>query len=489
MSKRFDAVIVGGRLSAVMTAAILAKRGLRGLLVDQGELATLGSDHVADEVWNPAGSDVMERVLRDLELKDALNRAWAPTEPLLHVVFPDERVDLTTDAGASGRALRRALGPGTEQLWGELRSAHDRVGAFLAEAPEIPAPPGFFARRGTAAAARRAPVLTTRWDQVPELASATDMQRELVMGLAPFLTHLDPREPDEQLLGRLSRPMMRFLSGVGRVRHEGGFRGLLLDLATAKALQVRKTAIEHIETDGKGWSVRLAGARDVVLADAVIDASTDLSGAEVIPSRKQGRQLPLTLQAAKPRGYLYAYGIEVDRNVLPPGLGPRLLLLNGRRDPTRFDPEQPNSEDRPIWLITRPAQAAERVELVALHPFSSVQAHGTESMATKDAIVRARIERLFPFLTEGRPEPFMPGSAGHGAPFLAHPHLDPSLDDLTGLGGVPTRSPLKNLFLAGPAVLPGLGQEGEYLSALHAADAAETALTGGKKKKGPRIEV
>ena len=109
-------------------------------------------------------------------------------------------------------------------------------------------------------------------------------------------------------------------------------------------------------------------------------------------------------------------------------------------------------------------------------------------MATKDAIVRARIERLFPFLPEGRPEPFMPGASEHGPPFLSHPHFDPTLDELTGLGGVPTRSPLKHLFFAGPAVVPGLGQEGEYLAALQAADAVEGLLTGGKKK-GPRVEV
>src|SRR6056297_3111971 len=82
------------------------------------------------------------------------------------------------------------------------------------------------------------------------------------------------------LFRSLARPLVRFLSGVGTVRHAEGLRGMLLELAQAKALQIRKTAVERIETDGKGWSVRLAGARDPVLADALIDASVDLSGAE-----------------------------------------------------------------------------------------------------------------------------------------------------------------------------------------------------------------
>jgi len=265
-------------------------------------------------------------------------------------------------------------------------------------------------------------------------------------------------------------------------------RGLLLEYAQSKALQVRKTAVEHIEPENKGWSIRLAGARDPVLADALVDASTDLSGVEVIPSRQQGRQLPLTLQAARPRGYLYAFGFEVDRAALPPGLGPRLLLLNGRRDRSRFDPDEPNSEDRPIWLTTRPAEREDRIQLVALHPFSSVQARGSEVMAAKDAVVRARVERLFPFFSEGHPETFMPGASGRGAPFLSHPHFDPDLDESTGLGGVPTRTAMKTLFLAGPAVLPGLGQEGEYLAAFQAAEAVEQQLSGARKKKAPSLD-
>jgi glycine/D-amino acid oxidase-like deaminating enzyme len=488
MSKRFDVVIVGGGLSAVLTAALLAKRGLRGLLVDQGELASLGSDHPHDEVWTPSGSVVMERALHELELEHTLTRSWVPEETLLHMIFPDDRVDLVRDDETNARALSRALGADTGGLLASLRDVHDRVGAFLDDGPELPPPSGFFARRSAAAQAKRAPVLTARWAEAAETAGANAWQADFVAGLSPFLTHFDPRSPDELWVGRLARPLIRFFAGVGTVRHDEGLRGMLLDLAQAKALQVRKTAVERIETEGKGWSVRLAGARDPVLADALVDASVDLSGAEVIPSKQQGRNLPLLLQSARPRGYLYAYGLEVDRIVLPPGLGRRMLLLNGRRDSSRFDPTQPNSEDRPIWLILRPGATSDRIQLVALHPFSSVQAHGAEAMATKDAIVRARIERLFPFLPEGHPEPFMPGASEQGPPFLSHPHFDPMLDELTGLGGVPTRSPLKHLFFAGPAVVPGLGQEGEYLAALQAADAVEGALTGGKKK-GLGVEV
>ena len=100
--------------------------------------------------------------------------------------------------------------------------------------------------------------------------------------------------------------------------------------------------------------------------------------------------------------------------------------------------------------------------------------------------MRARVERLVPFLAEGNP--VIRVLSGRGATrdqrsVLPHPLYDPELDPEPGLTGVGMRTPHKNLFLAGPAVLPGLGVEGEYWTALQAADAISVVKTGAKVKK------
>ncbi|NJK88889.1 MAG: hypothetical protein HC923_05440 [Myxococcales bacterium] len=54
--------------------------------------------------------------------------------------------------------------------------------------------------------------------------------------------------------------------------------------------------------EGRGFKIRLAGARDEILTDLLIDASTDLSGADAIGASHRSKGLAVMLQAARPAG-------------------------------------------------------------------------------------------------------------------------------------------------------------------------------------------
>ncbi|NJK88888.1 MAG: hypothetical protein HC923_05435 [Myxococcales bacterium] len=179
---------------------------------------------------------------------------------------------------------------------------------------------------------------------------------------------------------------------------------------------------------------------------------------------------------------LHHVGVEVHRDALPPGLGSSILLLDGRRDPSRFGADDEVPRDRPIWLSLEPGPSPARVHIVASYPINTVQAHGREPPEAKRNEVLARLSRLFPFMNEGEPEVFVPGSTPDSPRSLPHPHFDDDLDPLAGIGGIPLRTPMKNLILAGPSHLPGLGYEGDFLTALQASNAAETLLSGRKAK-------
>jgi hypothetical protein len=57
-----------------------------------------------------------------------------------------------------------------------------------------------------------------------------------------------------------------------------------------------------------------------------------------------------------------------------------------------------------------------------------------------------------------------------------HPLFAARPDRALGVGGVSSASPIRNLFLAGREVLPGLGFEGHFQAAWQAAEAVETLL-------------
>jgi hypothetical protein len=95
----------------------------------------------------------------------------------------------------------------------------------------------------------------------------------------------------------------------------------------------------------------------------------------------------------------------------------------------------------------------------------------------------ARVERAIPFLKEGSPKIHaLSPRGGHSL----HPLFDPELDPIAHVSGVPARTSLKNVFIAGPSVLPGLGAEGQYLVTLDLADEIEGALR--KSKRTPLTE-
>lgn len=486
MTRHYEAAVIGGRLSAVIAAALFAKRGLRTLLVDQGELASADQDLVDDLVPSPADSGVMQKVHDELGLRLETEPRLHPVHPALQVVFPDQRVELSPDRPALLEELRRERAgrlEGATNTLDRLDGGARAVGAFLSEAQELPAS-GFFGRRAAAQLVRRHEGLGNDLAKAALLDGAPPELSEALLALLPFVTHFDAPNVERVTAARLCRPVSRWLRGLGRLELPTGLRGLFLEVAEKRAFDLHRGAIARLEPASKQITLELVQSKEEITADVVIDASTDLSGIDTIPGRLRKKELSLALQAAKPRGHLHVIGVSVDRAALPPGMGRHLLLLNGRRGEVRDDGVQ-SLEDRPILVCRRAAEEGARDELICAHPVSAVRQHA-EGLDQLEAAMRARLTRLIPFLEHGRPE--VQTMTGRGAtqdrrPMLPHPLYDPDLDPELGLTGVGLRTPYRSVFLAGPAVLPGLGVEGEYWSALQAVEASVAYRSGGRMKK------
>lgn len=83
MREHFDVVVAGGRLSAVLAAAVLARRGLKILLVDQGELSGIDGGLLWDLVPSSEDSESMRTVSAELGLDDAIRRRTVPLSSTL----------------------------------------------------------------------------------------------------------------------------------------------------------------------------------------------------------------------------------------------------------------------------------------------------------------------------------------------------------------------------------------------------------------------
>lgn len=482
-TRHYDAVVVGGRLSATIISALLAKRGLRGMMIDQGELLSLDGRMLPELVTAEQASLAMEIVHSELGVREDLKVRCRPVTPMMQAIFRDQRVDLTPDKKTLiadlGRAFDDELVP-LEKALLALEEMETQAGSFLANAGELPAT-SFFGRRAAMSAARKKADLTQTVEAAAMLSGLGPELTEMLLAPLPFISHIDGKRTGEVTVARFARVIGRFFRGLAYLEDGKSLRSLFLDVAERKGFDIKRGAVESIEPKGKVLHVRLAGAQDLLTCDALIDCSADLSGLDTIPHKLQSKDLALMLQSAKPKGHLYAVSIEVDTEVLPPGMGDYTLLLNGRKDRSRFPSNDPDAEDRPILLVKRSAVPSARAELVAIHPVSNAREHAQRA-EDLEMVIRARVERLLPFLPTGNPE-LTPLSARGGKPQLSHPLFESGLDPIAGMCGVPMRTSFKNVFVAGPAVMPGLGAEGEYFTALQAADACEMLLKGHKRPK------
>jgi hypothetical protein len=467
-TQHFEVVVLGGTTAAATIAALLAKRGVRGLLVDEGE-TTSGP---ADVAFADPRSSAFDLVASEIGLvRELEHERRAAAAHRVQVVFPDMRAELPIERAAlldegARRLSAPRLGPALEAL----EALEERTAAFLAEAGELPAP-GFFARQRLGGVARRhAAVLG---DGRAVLAQAGGLG-EALAGLMPFLTYQDfvASEPLPALaVGRLAA---RFLRGLGAPPQPFGER--LLEVAEKSGFERVHGAIDRLEAGAKPLRFALAKSGGALTADVLIDASTDLAGLRTISQRGRPRALGVLLEAAMPRGQLHALALELDRSVLPPPLGDFVLLLNGRRAARAGEDGAPEADDRPILLLRAPLPStpAHRARFLALHPISHVSVHA-EGVERLERVMRARIERLVPFYGDGHP------SLSRAA-VRAHPLYDHELDTVAGVARVSLRTPYKHVFVAGPVVLPGLGAEGELRTALAVTHAVLDAL--GRDKAG-----
>ena len=150
----YDVVVCGGETTGLVAAALLARRGLRVLLLGH-EPAHAGFDawgatlSRAPALLPPIDETPVSRVFRELDSVALLKRRASPARGPLRVVLPGGHLDVLSDSVAFERELGRAYGSAGPRV----AAAADRLGGvarlldpLLASAIALP-PNGFWERR------------------------------------------------------------------------------------------------------------------------------------------------------------------------------------------------------------------------------------------------------------------------------------------------------------------------------------------------------
>jgi phytoene dehydrogenase-like protein len=496
----YDVVVCGGGMTGLVTAALLGRRGFRVLLVaSEADRPTFeAAGHVLSRgpaLLPPVAAPPVARVLQDLNCVQIVKRRAPPLAPPFQVVMPHHRFDIGADAESLGRELGREFGG--ERVAIEAALARVAATSVLLDpllATEITLPPdGFWERREVGRVESLLPKRGT------DLLAPLPAEHPMRAVVAPPAALTGAVAPDEISRGRgiVGQARAFDLSRQGLCQFEGGY-GALYALFREKLgtfsgeWREKVVPVEVVMRRGRAAGVRIHPRDETIGCEHLVWAGS-AAALHAICAEKPPRRAPNGGPGLHVEGYRYTLALLVTPEALPEGMGQRVFLIG--------DPSRPLIEENA--LVVTVGQPAPRepdhvpVWVECVVPATPVDAGPGYLRALRGRIVE-RLETLLPFFRQhlvvvasphdGLP-PELPMPSGGKAPRPAAPipalPLAPVYaaegDSTFDVAALPHATGIKNLYLAGLENLPGLGFEGELVSAWGIA----RLITGNQPRRDP----
>lgn len=475
----FDAVVCGADLAGLVAAALLGRRGMRVLVcgLDRAPATFSAGGYTLSRepgLLPPPDSEAVARVLRELNYVQIVRRRAPVLQPAFQLVVPKHRLDFGP-AEAAPRELAREfpaeMAPITQAL-GRLQETSATLDPILGSDLTLP-PDGFWERREVGRVEGQLPRATT--DLLAPLAADHPIRAGLT-ALAALTSGFAPVDLNAVVQARAYDQARR-----GIFRLEGGLtalRALFLDRIGTSSGEVRDklTPVELVLKRGRVAGLRVRPRDETIGLDHLIWAGP-LAGLLQICGDKASRKLREVAAGVRPACYRYTLCLLVRPDALPEGMGARVIAVR--------DPSQPLIEDNAL-LITVGAEDRQRAQVPiwveCLVPAAAASGEGY--LAVLRARLKERIGRVLPFferhlLVLASPHDGLPPELSEAEPSLEPPEAIPptpmapaltsDLPRALAVGVVPHATGIKNLLLASSENLPGLGREGEFVSAWGAA--------------------
>jgi phytoene dehydrogenase-like protein len=483
-ARHYDVVVLGRSLGALTTAALLARREFRVLVLGQGGLP---ASYRVDRhrlmrrsfTFLCAQSPVWRKVLRDLAQSQSFGRRLKSLDPMFSFLSPGRRLELSPDVAAFGKEIDREF-PKVRQLIDEFHSRLAAVNSAIDSTfeREISWPPGTLIERWEAGRAIASIPLSGGETAEQLLGKFPPGHAFRDVALLPSLFASDLDEGGSRMslsLARLHGSWVRGLFSLPEGPDE--LERFLLDRITAHGGECRLSskATNLLVQRGHVTGILEEGAEEEIGASAVVSAESGaalaaLAGGEGVSPRALQRWPNLNASSGR-----FVCSVVLRSQGLPELLSQETFLLpeNGRS----------NDPNNPCLHLQRFAGDNDETLLVAeiLIPLQG-------SLRLRDArqVVLSTLRFHFPFLDEHL---LLVDSTHDGLP--VHDYSQGQRRDLDraefsecsskaeamerrwtveppgflDVAGEPLRGPIAGSYLVGKTVLPGFGQEGELLAA------------------------
>ncbi len=476
----FDVVVYGSELTGLITASLLGRRGLRVLLCGHDQVpATFaaGPYTLAREPGTlpPPDSEPVARVLRELGHTQIIRRRAPQAQPSLQFVFPGHRVEFSSGVEAVMAEISREFPDDhatIEPILGRLRATSAILDPLLGSDMTLP-PQGFWERRDVSRIQAQLPPPDA--DLLAPLGAYHPI-RAGIATLGALATSFAPAD-----LGSLAQARAYDVArkGFHRLATDADLRALFLDKISTFSGEIREsvTPTELVWRRGNLCGLRVRPRNETIGFGTLIWAASASSLAALAGSDSP-RRLREIASSIRPACYRYILCMLLRPQALPEGMGPRVIAVR--------DPAKPNLEENAM-MITVGLPPPRHTNQFPIWIECLVTASASESLGYL-SVVRARLReelaRIMPFYDQhliavasphdglppelgpaAKPEALQAGRLPSLRPTPMAPALSCDLQRMLGLGGAPHSTGFKNVYLASNENLPGLGREGQFVSA------------------------
>ena len=487
MAKHYDVVVLGAGVGALATAALLARRSWRVLVLGNGYRPAMYAYDGVQLARRPftflaASSPAWGRIIVELAQSQTFKRRLIPLDPMLQILAPRLRLELPPDLTLFGKEIDREypeVRRVVDELYAEL--ARTNAAADAAFERDVIWPPGsFWERRETARVAATLPHLHE--DEAREFLAEFPRDhdyRAIVEIPAQFASHLVhmPAFAVARLHGAWTRGVSRLPRGedelveflVERVRAHGG---------DAK-LNDRVARVVH--KNGRVAGVAIDGDEAPTGVQFVVTDLPTRSLLDLAPDFDPPRRALAAVPRLLPRELRFVVSIVVKNEGVPAALADEAFALSSW--PHRgFDPS------KPLIHLQRRADATGLPGTTLLIAEALFPDGAPVPISGAREAVLSALEQFLPFVErhyvivdsphDGRPlwdyrsgerkqvdraSMRTGGGSLDAEPMTARWESDPRA--FYGLAAEPLRTPLPGAFVVGPCTLPALGQEGELMAA------------------------
>jgi len=475
----YDVVVLGTRLEPLLCAALLAREGLRVLVLGQGVAEP--SYRLAGVEIEPYGltmagaqSPIVQNTLEDLALKQDLRQRTADRVNALQLLLPEHRLEVYADPekwlAEIGREFPGARRQATDitRTLAEVRSELDAVVARgLVWPPETFLERQQFSLNAMAQRFDRQGQGWTSWNQL----AVRHPLRTAFEAILPHLSGLAPAQHSDATRARLHGHL---LSGVSEL--SGGwswFREALFARIQSWGGDVRaRDRVDFIRHQGRrGHSIHVARTDEEIGCSQIAHGTPVGELSQLLPER--GSMAAVFERVGEPRARAYRCSVHflVEKRGIPDPLGPLSLRCTSATDPSQVFVVRSRDVEPNRVLISASRLVEEHLIDTGSSPLHFVREEATDA-----------IRGVVPFFDEhaiwvDSPHDGLPPRAFRADtelpcsdPWARGPSTMRAVYDYPtrralGVCALTTRTPVRGVFLCNEQVAPGLGLEGSFLTA------------------------